>query len=147
MAEVKKLVLIERSASEMFELVDRVEDYPAFLPWCGGTQVLERTAVLTVARLEINYHGIRSHFTTANSKDAPRHMRLVLRDGPFRKLDGDWTFTALGESACKIEFRLNYEFSSKMLEKVVGPVFSHIANTFVDAFVKRADQLYGDAKP
>lgn len=143
MAEVKKQVLIEHSASRMFELVDRVEDYPAFLPWCGGTQVLERTPALTVARLDINYHGIRSHFTTANTKDAPQRMQLVLRDGPFRKLDGDWRFIALGDAACKIEFRLSYEFSNKMLEKVVGPVFNHIANTFVEAFVKRADQIYG----
>ena len=66
-------------------------------------------------------------------------------DGPFRKLEGSWAFKPLGETACKIEFRLRYEFSSKLFEKVIGPVFNHIANTFVDAFVRRAAQVYGPA--
>lgn len=143
MSEVKKVVLIERTATQMFELVDHVEDYPKFLPWCDGTEVGERTDALTVATLRINYHGIRSHFTTANRKQAPQLMQLALRDGPFKLLEGEWRFTSLGENACKIEFRLVYEFSSRLLEKVLGPVFSHIANTFVEAFVKRAEQVYG----
>lgn len=140
MAEVKKIVLVERTPAQMFALVDGVEDYPKFLPWCGGTEVLERTADLTVATLHINYHGIRSHFTTANTKVAPRQMKIALRDGPFRHLEGEWLFHPLGDAASKIEFRLHYEFSNGLLEKLVGPVFSHIANTFVDAFVKRAQQ-------
>ncbi len=143
MSEVKKVVLIERTAMQMFELVDHVEDYPKFLPWCDGTEVSERTDTLTVATLRINYHGIRSHFTTANRKQAPQLMQLGLRDGPFKHLEGEWRFTPLGEDACKIEFRLVYEFSSRLLEKVLGPVFNHIANTFVEAFVKRAEQVYG----
>ncbi|MEC5386506.1 type II toxin-antitoxin system RatA family toxin [Uliginosibacterium sp. H3] len=143
MSEVRKVVLVERSPEQMFALVDGVEDYPKFLPWCGGSEVVERTEVLTVAILKINYHGIRSQFSTANDKQFPTSMKLRLREGPFRQLEGEWLFKALGESACKIEFRLHYEFSSKLLEKVVGPVFNHIANTFVDAFVKRADQVYG----
>ena len=140
MAEVKKIVLVERTPAQMFALVDGVEDYPKFLPWCGGTEVLERTDEMTVATLHINYHGIRSHFTTANTKAAPRQMKIALRDGPFRQLEGEWLFHPLGDVACKIEFRLHYEFSNGLLEKLVGPVFSHIANTFVDAFVKRAQQ-------
>jgi len=142
MAEVKKQVLIEFTPAQIFELVDRIEDYPAFLPWCGGTRLLDRTERLTRARIDINYHGIKSHFTTENDKDFPRHMFIKLVEGPFTHLDGDWTFTALGASACKVDFRLHYEFSSKLIEKVVGPVFSHIANTFVDSFVKRAAQVY-----
>lgn len=140
MAEVKKIVLVERTPAQMFALVDGVEDYPQFLPWCGGTEVLERTEALTVATLHINYHGIRSQFTTANAKLAPRQMKIALRDGPFRQLEGEWLFHPLGDVACKIEFSMHYEFSNGLLEKLVGPVFSHIANTFVDAFVKRAQQ-------
>ncbi|MDR2015367.1 MAG: type II toxin-antitoxin system RatA family toxin [Azoarcus sp.] len=142
MAVVEKSILIERSATRMFELVDRVEDYPKFLPWCGGTELLERTAEKTAARIHINYHGLKTHFSTENAKETPRQMDIRLREGPFRKLEGHWRFTALGENACKVEFRLGYEFSSKILEKALGPVFHHIANTFVESFVKRAQQSH-----
>lgn len=142
MALVKKLVLIEFTPAQMFELVDRVEDYPAFLPWCGGTELLERTDGVTRARLHINYHGIKSHFSTENDKIYPRHMLIKLVEGPFHHLEGTWDFTPLGDSACKVEFSLHYEFASKLIEKAVGPVFSHIANTFVDSFVKRANQIH-----
>jgi ribosome-associated toxin RatA of RatAB toxin-antitoxin module len=143
MAVVEKSVLIERTAVQMFELVDRVEDYPKFLPWCGGTELLERTDGKTAARIHISYHGLKAHFATENAKEAPRQMDIRLREGPFRSMDGGWRFTPLGETACKVEFRLHYEFSSKILEMVLGPVFHHIANTFVESFVKRAQQLYG----
>lgn len=143
MAVVEKSVLIERTAVQMFELVDRVEDYPVFLPWCGGTELLERTDSKTAARIHINYHGLKAHFATENAKESPRQMNIRLREGPFRSMDGGWRFTPLGETACKVEFRLQYEFSSRILEKALGPVFHHIANTFVESFVKRAQQVYG----
>lgn len=143
MAVVEKSVLIERTAAQMFELVDRVEDYPKFLPWCGGSELIERTESRTSARLHINYHGLKAHFATENPKESPRWMDIKLREGPFRHLDGGCKFTPLGDAACKVEFRLHYEFSSKVLEKALGPVFHHIANTFVESFVKRAQQIYG----
>jgi ribosome-associated toxin RatA of RatAB toxin-antitoxin module len=127
----------------MFGLVDRVEDYPQFLPWCGGAELHERTATRTAATLRISYHGIKSQFSTENIKDEPRLMEIRLTDGPFTHMDGRWCFTALGETACKVEFRLHYEFSSQLLEKVLGPVFNHIADTFVESFVKRAQKVYG----
>lgn len=143
MALVEKTVLIEQSAERMFELVDNCEEYPVFLPWCSRTEVKFRDASKTVATLHINYHAVKSGFTTENDKDYPRLMKIRLVDGPFRRLEGSWQFRALAENACKIEFQLHYEFSSKLFEKVIGPVFSHIANTFVDAFVRRAGQVYG----
>ena len=143
MAVVEKSVLIEHTAAEMFKLVDDVEHYPAFLPWCGGVDVLERTDTLTVARLHINYQGIKASFATENQKEFPSSMSLRLREGPFQNLDGHWRFIPLGETACKVEFRLHYEFSNKVLEKVVGPVFRHIATTFIDSFVKRAQTING----
>jgi len=145
MALVEKSVLIEHSAQEMFDLVDCCEDYPLFLPWCSRTEVKFRDTAKTVATLHINYHSVQSHFTTENTKDAPATMAIRLVDGPFRSLEGAWHFKALGEHACKIEFRLHYEFSSKLFEKVIGPVFNHIASSFVDAFVRRAGQVYGEA--
>lgn len=145
MAEVKKIVLIEFTPAQMFKLVDLVEEYQQFLPWCGGAVVLERTEMVTSATIHINYHGIKAHFTTENTKLAPLEMHIRLKEGPFRHLDGNWLFTPLGETACKIEFNMKYQFASKLLEKALGPVFNHIANTFVDSFVKRAEQVYRKA--
>ncbi|HRP75811.1 MAG TPA: type II toxin-antitoxin system RatA family toxin [Rhodocyclaceae bacterium] len=142
MADVKKLVLIEFTPEQMFALVDRCEDYRHFLPWCGGADLHERTDTLTVATIHINYHGIKAHFTTENTKRRPFEMHIRLKEGPFKHLYGGWFFTPLGETACKIEFNLHYQFSNRLLEKALGPVFNHIANTFVDSFVKRAEQVY-----
>ena len=144
MALVEKTVLIAQSAERMFELVDCCENYPAFLPWCGQVELKYRDADRTVATLHVNYHSVRTFFTTENDKVRPHSMMIRLVDGPFRRLEGSWRFRTLAENACKIEFQLHYEFSSKVFEKVIGPVFSHIANTFVDAFVRRAAQVYGE---
>lgn len=142
MARVEKSVLVAHTPERMFELVDRVEDYPVFLPWCGGTELKLRDADNTVATIHIAYMGVRQSFTTHNTKTYPREMRISLQDGPFSHLEGDWLFSPLGQDACKIEFCLEYAFSSRMLETILAPVFSHITNTFVDAFVRRADEVY-----
>lgn len=143
MAAVHKSVLLGYSAQQMFALVEKVEDYPKFLPWCGGVQVRERQGDRLIATLQINYHGVRQSFTTENLNVVPTSMRMELVDGPFKSLDGTWTFKALREDACKIDFDLKYEFSSRILEQLIGPVFSVIANSFVDSFCKRADIVYG----
>ena len=143
MAKVEKSVLIGRSVQQMFDLVDNVESYPKFLPWCSLTQVEFRDEKKTVATLHINYLSVKSHFTTENEKEIPFRMKIRLVDGPFRRLEGEWRFKSLAVNACKIEFQLSYEFSSKIFEKVIGSVFSQIANTIVDSFVRRADEVYG----
>lgn len=142
MAQVEKTVLVPRSAEQMYALVDAPERYPEFLPWCGGVDLKTRNDTTTEATLHIDYHGLKQRFTTRNSKQFPTLMKIELVDGPFNHLDGEWRFIPLAEDACKIEFRLNYTFSSQLLEKVIAPVFSHIANTFVDAFVQRAEIIY-----
>jgi ribosome-associated toxin RatA of RatAB toxin-antitoxin module len=146
MNKVEKTVLVMHSAEEMFTLVDKVEDYPRFLPWCGGVDVLERTDTTTSATLHINYHGIKQNFTTTNSKAFPSSMDIALKNGPFKHLEGDWRFIELRPGACKIHFRLNYEFANSFLEKLISPVFHHIASTFVDSFVTQADIIYTDKK-
>lgn len=143
MAVVEKSVLIDYSVSQMFDLVDRVEDYPKFLPWCSATELLERTENKTSGRIHINFQGVKANFSTENAKEVPLWMNIALRDGPFRSMDGGWRFLPLTESACKVEFKLQYEFSNKLLEKVMGRVFNHIAGTLVECFVKRARQVYG----
>jgi len=145
MASVEKSVLVAHSASQMFSLVDRCEDYPLFLPWCSRVELLERDEEQTSATLFIGYRGVKSHFSTSNKKRFPVLMQIRLVDGPFRSLEGEWRFKPLGENACKIEFNLHFEFSSGVLARALNPVFHYIANSFVDAFVQRAGQQYGSS--
>jgi ribosome-associated toxin RatA of RatAB toxin-antitoxin module len=143
MAVVHKSVLLGYSAEQMFALVDRVEDYPKFLPWCGGVTVKHREADKLIATLSINYHGVKQTFTTENTNTPPTLMKMKLIEGPFKHLDGTWTFKPLRADACRIDFELHYEFSSRVLEQIIGPVFNMIANSFVDSFCKRAEAVYG----
>ena len=143
MAVVHKTVLINYSAEQMFKLVDGVEDYPEFLPWCGGVEVAERQDNKLKAKIKINYHGLKQSFTTENTNTPPTSMAMRLVEGTFKHFEARWHFKALREDACKIEFDMQYEFSSRILESVIGPVFSMIANSFVDSFCKRAEVVYG----
>ncbi|GGI54607.1 MAG TPA: type II toxin-antitoxin system RatA family toxin [Oxalicibacterium sp.] len=143
MAVVHKTVLLGYSAEQMFALVDRVEDYPQFLPWCGGVDVKERSENKLIATLKINFHGVRQSFTTENTNNPPHAMTMQLLEGPFKHLHGTWNFKPLREDACRIDFDLQYEFSNKLIEGVIGPVFNMIATSFVDSFSKRAEQVYG----
>ena len=139
-----KSVLVGYPAQRMFELVDAIETYPQFLPWCSAADVEYRDDARTRATIHVNYHGIKQSFTTENAKEPPQTMTVKLVQGPFRVLDGEWRFLILSEHACKIDFRLHYEFASKLLEKLEA-AFGYIANTMVDAFVKRAEKLYGSS--
>lgn len=143
MALVEKSVLVGYSAQQMFDLVDQIENYPQFLPWCGGTSVKTREETLVVATIHIDYLHLKQSFTTKNSQQAPHSIQMQLQEGPFQQLDGLWRFTQLGSEACKVDLRLHYEFSSKIVESIVNPVFSLIAGTLVDAFVARAEKVYG----
>ncbi|MFN3611479.1 type II toxin-antitoxin system RatA family toxin [Tepidimonas sp.] len=143
---VRKSVLVWHSPHEMFQLVSDVERYPEFLPWCASGQVLERTPDGMVASIGMAFGGVRKSFTTRNVHEADRRIHLRLVEGPFSQLEGHWEFLPVGDGdarACKIEFSLRYGFSSSVLAALVGPVFDRIADSLVDAFVKRADQVYG----
>jgi ribosome-associated toxin RatA of RatAB toxin-antitoxin module len=145
MTRVRKSVLVPYSAARMFDLVERIEAYPEFLPWCAGATIIGEIAEERLVRLDINYHGVRAHFTTANRSRRPEEIVMELRDGPFRHLAGIWRFRALSDSASKVELELDYEFTTHMLERLIGPAFSHVARSFVDAFVRRAERVYGAA--
>lgn len=145
MPSVRKSVIVPHSCATMFALVDGVERYPEFLPWCGSAQVLERTEALTHARIGIDYHGLRAHFVTRNAKRAPHEMTLALADGPFERLEGCWRFTALGGAGCRVELALDYALASAGAQALLAPVFAQITTTLVERFVERADAL--DASP
>ncbi len=145
MKHVKKSVLLWYSPREMYQLVTAVADYPKFLPWCEKAELLESRTDGVTARLHLAYMGVRHTFTTRNEHVADAAVVVGLVDGPFSLLDGTWRFMPLGVDgkACKIDFDLRYAFASTALEVLVSPVFDRVANTFVDSFVKRAEQVYG----
>jgi ribosome-associated toxin RatA of RatAB toxin-antitoxin module len=149
MKHVKKSVLLWYSPHEMYALVTAVSDYPQFLPWCAKAEVLEQRESGVTARLHLSYLGVRQAFTTRNEHVVDQSVVLALVDGPFSVLDGTWNFVPVpaGEGpaakACKIEFELRYSFANGALDALISPVFDRIANTFVDSFVKRAEQVYG----
>jgi ribosome-associated toxin RatA of RatAB toxin-antitoxin module len=145
MKHVNKSVLLWYSPHEMYELVTGVADYPKFLPWCERAEILEKAKNGMTAKLHLAYGGVHYAFTTRNRHESDRSVVVSLVDGPFSDLEGTWRFIGLGKDnrACKIEFGMRYAFSSGALEAVVSPVFDRIANTFVDSFVKRAEQVYG----
>lgn len=146
MKTVHKSVLIWYSAEEMFALVRDVAVYPQFLPWCDTSRVLEEDEAGMQAQVGIAFAGVRQTFTTRNRHVPGRQIDLALVDGPFSHLAGHWRFTPVGsegERACRVELSLDYAFRSAALASLVGPVFDKIAGSLVDAFVKRAEQVYG----
>lgn len=146
MKTVHKSVLIWYSPEEMYALVTGVEQYPEFLPWCDRSAVLQRTETGMTAEIGIAFSGLRQTFVTENTHEPGKRVQVRLVKGPFSRLDGDWHFHTVGdgaERACKVELMLHYGFDSTTLSALVGPVFDRIAASMVDAFVKRAEQVYG----
>lgn len=139
---VKKSALVPYSAERMFELIYRVQDYPRFLPWCSHTEVISEDAEQICGRIEVSRLGIHQTFSTCNRYERPTRMDISLLDGPFRKLHGGWQLTPLREDACKVELELEFEFSGKLIDRAFGAVFSQVANSLVDAFCKRADEVF-----
>tara|TARA_B100000035_G_scaffold301329_1_gene297815 strand:+ start:7058 stop:7492 length:435 start_codon:yes stop_codon:yes gene_type:complete len=144
MHNIHKSAIVLHPAQKMFQLVDSIENYPQFLPWCGSTQIIERDNNKTIASIEINYKGIRQTFTTENTKKQNQEMMIKLIDGPFKSLSGEWIFKNLDKDSCQIELKLKYEFSNVILEKLISPVFNMIANTFIDEFIKEANRNNND---
>jgi ribosome-associated toxin RatA of RatAB toxin-antitoxin module len=146
MKNIQKSVLIWYSPEEMFRLVTDVASYPAFLPWCNRAQVLEQDENGMLAEVGISMAGVKQIFTTRNVHIPGREVHMKLVKGPFSKLDGMWRISPVGDGsqrACKVELTLDYGFSSATLASLVGPIFDRIAASLVDAFVKRAEQVYG----
>jgi ribosome-associated toxin RatA of RatAB toxin-antitoxin module len=139
---VRKSALVPHTAGQMFDLVYDVAAYPAFLPWCCRAEVISETPERICGRIEVARLGIHQAFSTCNRFERDRWMEIALLDGPFRRLHGLWRFTPLREDACKVELELEFEFSGALMDKAFGPIFHQIANTLVDAFCKRAGEVY-----
>ena len=143
MAHVNKSALVPFSAEQMYKLVENVDDYHTFLPWCSDSKMLEHEDNVIVGTVTISKGGVNKSFTTKNTLHEYHLIDIDLVDGPFKKLQGYWRFDALKEDACKVSLELEYEFSSRLLSLVIGPVFNQVANTMVDSFVKQARVAYG----
>lgn len=143
MHTLKRNAIVPYTKRQMFELVNSIEEYPRFLPWCHHTEIISKTDKEIVATLDVNWKGIHKSLTTRNLLYPDDRMEMTLVNGPLQHLDGIWQFYSLNEQACKIALDLEFEFTGRFIDKLFQPVFQHIANTLVDAFCKRATELYG----
>ena len=143
MYTVNRSALVMHSAEQMYQLVNDVGAYGDFLPWCSGSEVISESEQEMVATVTIAFKGLSKSFTTRNQLIRNQETRMQLVDGPFSELSGVWTYTELSDSASKIELNLEFGFSNKILAAAIGPVFHSIADSMVDSFSRRADELYG----
>ena len=141
---IDRSALVPYTTDEMYALVSDILTYPQFLPWCSGTQILSQEGQELSARIDFSVSSVSQSFATSNQLKPGEEIAMQLVDGPFSQLEGRWRFEPLGDAGCKISLLLEYDFSSKMVSLVVGPVFNKIANTLVDAFQKRAVEVYGE---
>ncbi|MDH5191722.1 MAG: type II toxin-antitoxin system RatA family toxin [Gammaproteobacteria bacterium] len=140
---VSKSALIPYSAKEMYDLVADISGYSDFLPWCGGSEIISVNGDEVRARIDLAYKGIQKSFSTINRNQSGKMIEMRLQEGPFKHLEGFWRFESLREDASKVLLDLNYEFSGKILQMTVGPVFNEVANRLVDSFCQRAVEVYG----
>jgi ribosome-associated toxin RatA of RatAB toxin-antitoxin module len=143
MKKISRTALLPYSALKVYNLVNDVAAYPEFLPWCGASEVISETATEMVAKVTIAKAGLRQTFETKNQLVAGERIEMSLVEGPFKYLKGEWLFKPLGEEACKIQFEVEFEVSSGVLNLALGTVFEHISSTLVDSFCERAKVIYG----
>lgn len=127
---------------QMYDLVNDVEAYPQFLSWCSGVEIVKKSAHSQTASIAISVAGVNQRFTTRNTMRPGEQIDMALVDGPFSQLNGRWEFVALGDIGCKVLLNIEFDFSSRLVSKSLGPVFSGICGSLVDEFCQRADQLY-----
>ena len=139
--------LVERPAACLFDLIEAAENYPRFLPWCEGANIVARDDLQVCADIRVRYRGVGFEMRTRNPKRRPEYMAIHLERGPFRNFEGEWFVTALTEQACKVEFRLDYEFDSALMTRIAGPMFHRVSDTLVDAFVREAERAPSPAEP
>lgn len=140
---VQKSALVKFSARQMFDLVDDIESYPKFLPWCSGSRVLKREGNIVEGQIDIAKAGFHKSFSTRNVVDPGGKITISLLDGPFKSLEGVWSFMPLREDASKISLDLEFEIASAFASLAFGPVFNQICNTMVSSFTQRAKVIYG----
>ncbi|MEN9946440.1 MAG: hypothetical protein RLZZ293_826 [Pseudomonadota bacterium] len=142
MLNITKSVITPYTPAQMYALISDIANYKNYLPWCPSSQVLSKQENIVIGRVDIAYTKIKTHFTTKNINTENKRIDINLVDGPFKHLQGHWIFTSLGETGCKVEFKLEYKFSNFILEKLIGAVFEFAIRNIVDSFVKKAQEIY-----
>ncbi|MAX98828.1 MAG: ubiquinone-binding protein [Oceanospirillaceae bacterium] len=143
MTTISRSALVMYSAEQMFELINDVRRYPEFLNGCKATQVIAEGDDFIEATLTISKAGVNQSFSTHNDLYRPERMEMRLLDGPFSKFEGIWRFQPLSDDACKVSLDMEFDVGGLLAGAALGMVFKQVANTMVDAFVKRAKEVYG----
>jgi ribosome-associated toxin RatA of RatAB toxin-antitoxin module len=142
MRQVKRSALVGQSPERVYALIADIESYPRFLPWCTGARIDSAEPAEVVATLAIQRGPLRTEFTTRNALEPGRSIGMKLERGPFRTLEGLWSLLPIGDSGCRVELTLSFEFSNRLSAAVLEPVFEETAGSLVDAFVGRAREVY-----
>jgi len=140
---ISKSALVPYTAEQMYALVDDISAYSQFLPWCRTSRELSRSDDEVRASIEISHSGLHKSFTTVNRLQYGKMIEMRLVEGPFKHLEGYWRFDGLGGEGCRVSLDMEFEFSNRLLGITVGPLFTQIANSLVDAFIKRAKEIHG----
>lgn len=143
MIEIRRSALVKYSPAQMFDLVNEVEAYPKRFSWCAGARIIERREDVLVAQLDLRFAGFRQSFTTRNTVDPPRRLRMDLVEGPFRTLEGVWDFIALGDAGCKVAFALDFDYAGRLGGGALKLGFQGLAGRMVDDFCREAGRVYG----
>ncbi len=139
---VHRALSVPYTAAEMYQLVNDVESYAQFLPWCKSSRVLSKDEDEIRATLTLASSGFQKSFTTCNRLQLNKMVEIKLLDGPFQQLEGFWRFEA-HDAGCRVIMDLEFEFSNKLIALAFGPIFNQIASTLVEAFCNRATEVYG----
>ncbi len=142
MIQIRRSAIVGRSDAQMYALVNDVESYPLRFAWCTGATVSDRDEHGLVARLEVRVAGMTQAFTTRNTLEPSQRISMQLLEGPFRSLAGVWTFTALGETGCKVALALDFEYAGRLMKPVMRHGFERIADRMVDDFSREAVRVY-----
>jgi len=143
MTIIERSALVPHSQKQMFELVNNIEEYPRFLQWCHSSQIISQHETEIVATLEIAWSGVHKSFTTQNTLTPCSRIEMNLVKGPFKQMQGVWDFIALGEEGCKVCLHLDFEFTGSLMDRMFHSIFNQVANSLVEAFCKRAAEIYG----
>lgn len=143
MIEIRRSALVKYSPAQMFDLVNEVEAYPKRFSWCAGARIVERREDVLVAQLDLQFAGFRQSFTTRNTVDPPRRLKMDLVEGPFRALEGVWDFVALGDAGCKVAFALDFDYAGRLGGGALKLGFQGLAGRLVDDFCREAERVYG----
>lgn len=143
MPSIQRDVVVPYAACDMYHLVNAIEEYPTFLPWCRHARIVSQDDHQIQATLVLAKGGIHKAFTTRNTLRPCEHIQIDLVDGPFKTLTGQWYFESLSPTECHIHFELDFEFSTKVLAIMLGPIFQHAVSTMIDSFCNEAHKRHG----